>query len=268
MSITSTLSEKLPTIKTPSAASAVYAVVGAGDYVVEAVRTAEPPKVDFDADAILRDLRTLQGQAMAIRLSGLPKQIKRINLADLQEQARSLQNQLKSVQGQAQHTALDVAGQAGVVYADLAKRGEGVVGRLRGIDVDVVVKDTASGGSGTSTASKSTAKKSAAKKSTAKKSAAKKSTTGRSTSARTSTAKKAGAAAKKNTATAKGSTTRARNNATSAAKTARTAAKNTGTAASKSAEAAKDSAAATASNAAADASRAVDNAADRAVDNS
>lgn len=109
----------------------LYAAVGAGDALVAKVRGADVPKVNFDVDVLLKDLKTVQGQAKAIRVSELPSQFKKISIADLQTQVRSLQTQLKSVQGQVQHTATDTVGQLGRAYTDFAKRGEEVVTSVR-----------------------------------------------------------------------------------------------------------------------------------------
>ena len=98
----------------------LYAVIGAGDYVVESVLTAEAPKVDFDA---------LVKQVQGIKLSDLQKQIKEIKLSELQDQAKGLPEHAQTV-------ALEVIGQATNTYADLAKRGEVVVGRLRRTSFD------------------------------------------------------------------------------------------------------------------------------------
>lgn len=109
----------------------LYAAVGAGDALVAKVRGADVPKVNFDVDVLLKDLKTVQGQAKSIRVSELPGQFKKISISDLQSQVRSLQGQLKSVQGQVQHTATDTVGQLGRAYTDFAKRGEEVVNNVR-----------------------------------------------------------------------------------------------------------------------------------------
>lgn len=251
MSITRTITDKLPTLKTPTAPRAVYAVLGAGGYVVEAVRTTEAPKVDVDVDKVTRDLKALQNKGRSIRITAIRKPAAKVSLSDLQGQARALHKQVRGVQDQAQRTAQDVVGQAGSVYADLTQRGEGIVGRLRGQEEEVKAQ-----------ADKATETvKAAPKKVTAKAAEVKKAAT-----TSTPTARKATTAAKRNTTAARSKTTRAKNDAKAATGKATAAAKNTRGAAAKRTQAAKDTAAATASSTANTAAKSVDKAAAKVTD--
>ncbi|KAA1424730.1 hypothetical protein FE697_002080 [Mumia zhuanghuii] len=143
----------------------LFAVVGAGDIVVAKVRASIPSADEVDG--------------FVGEVKGLPEQLKTVP-----EQLKTLPDQLKVLPEKAQAAALDALKGLESTYAELAVRGESLVGRIRAQRATTDLEDSAKATAAKVKAASTTAKKSAK----ATKSAAK----GAATSAR-----KTAAAAKK-----------------------------------------------------------------------
>lgn len=176
-------------------ATPFYAVVGAGDALVERVRATDPSQ--------LKDLKAPKLKAPQVKAPQL-------DVKEIPAQLKALPEQLRDLQGQAQSFASETLEHLSTAYADFAKRGETVVDDVRKRDVVSDVKDAVSklrpateapvsAPAAPKTAEtkvespkaepKPAAKKPAAKKSTAKKSTAKTTAAKKSTAKKSSTAK-------------------------------------------------------------------------------
>ena len=190
--------------------TAVQALVGAGDFVVERIRTG--------ARSI--DVENASARAQTAAQERVDQLV--AELRDLPEQLRALPDKAQAAAAETLSIALS---QALTTYGDLAERGEHLVTRIRNQqatkDTVAQAKTTKSQAKGTATTAKKSAKKTA---STTKRSAAqtrkKPGTTGR-------TAKKSA------TKSASATRTRAKATGTSAKKTASAAKKATSDAAKK-----------------------------------
>lgn len=144
----------------------LYAVVGAGDAIVAKVRATVPTQ--DDVDGVVTDIKSLPEQ-----LKGLPEQ--------------------------AQSAALDALKDAADVYADLAKRGESLVGRIRRQKATEDLLDQVKTAESHAKATATTAKKSAKSTRTAAKGTA---TTAKKSAKSTRTSAKSTVTSAKKTATA------------------------------------------------------------------
>lgn len=186
----------------------LYAGVGATDLAVEAVRdyvadvSKTVTKIDFQP-------QTLRVQAVTVvnsRVDALTKDAKARRTA-IEARVAELQAEAKKLPGTVQSLVLENVATLSDVYADLAKRGEVLVGRIRKQES---TKATVTSAKTTTAKAKTT--KTQAKKTT--KTAAKKTTTGAK-----ATAKKATTTAKKSSApaSAKATTTAAKATVSNAA---------------------------------------------------
>ena len=177
-----------------------YAAVGAGDALVEKVRTTDPSQ-----------LKAPKLKAPSVKAPQLP------DVKEIPAHLKAFPEHLRELQEQAQTFATDTLGQLSTAYTDFAKRGESVVEDVRKHDVVSDVKDAVSKLPGVARtapvadeptpvarpaeaapadkpaadkpAAKSTTKSTTAKSSTTKP-AAKKSTTAKSTTSKKTAAKK------------------------------------------------------------------------------
>jgi hypothetical protein len=192
-------------LKTPTA---VYAVVGAGDLVVERIRAVQ---VDREVEQLQAQVLTLPTKAQAAAAERLSSVMSDVRALPVQVRALPVQAQARVQAGVA--AAL---GQASETYGDLAKRGEGLLTRIRR---QKSTQETIDAAANTTSRAKATA-------TTAKKAATSTSTTAQK-AARTTrvTAEKA---AKSTATSAKATRTTAQKAATSAAKATGDAAKKIG----------------------------------------
>ena len=163
-------------IKTPTA---VYAVVGAGDLVVERLRAVQ----------VEREVGQLQTQVRAFPTKAQAAAAERLNA--VVSDVRALPEQVRVLPVQAQAGVAAALGQATDTFADLATRGEQLVTRIRR---QKSTQDTIEAASNVTTRAKATT-------TTAKKAA--KSTTASVKATRTTAQKTASAAAKATTDAAK-----------------------------------------------------------------
>ncbi|MGH1564220.1 hypothetical protein [Mumia sp. DW29H23] len=131
----------------------LYAVVGAGDIVVEKVRASVPSSEDVDG--VLSDIK------------GLPEQLKTVP-----EQLKALPEQLKVLPEKAQAAALEALKDLETTYAGLAQRGESLVGRIRKQQATADLEEAVKATETKVKAATTTAKKSAKSTKTAAKGAA------------------------------------------------------------------------------------------------
>jgi DNA anti-recombination protein RmuC len=101
-----------------------YAVVGAGDAVVERIRG-----IDVDPKHLQEQAKEFPTKAQARAAEAQVKASERFST--VADDVKHLPEKLRAFPEKAQTVALQALEQAGEVYADLAQRGEGVVNRGR-----------------------------------------------------------------------------------------------------------------------------------------
>jgi hypothetical protein len=100
----------------------LYAVVGAGEAVVERIRDIDPKQLQAQA-------KEFPTKAQAKATEAQAKATERFST--VVDDVKHLPEHLRTLPERAQSVALQAFEQAGDVYADLAQRGEGVVQRVR-----------------------------------------------------------------------------------------------------------------------------------------
>jgi hypothetical protein len=103
----------------------LYAVVGAGEAVVEKIRG-----IDIDPKTVRGQVKDLPTKAQATATKAQAKATERFGT--VVEDVKHLPEQLRALPDRAQAVATQAMGQASEAYADFAKRGEIVVQRVRG----------------------------------------------------------------------------------------------------------------------------------------
>jgi len=167
-------------IKTPTA---VYAVMGAGDLVVERIRAAQ----------VEREVEQLQTQVLTFPTRAQAVAAQRLNavVADVRALPKQVRTLPLTAQTRVQASVATALGQASETYVDLAKRGESLVTRIRGQkstqEAAAAVKTTTSRAKATTTTAKKAVKE----------------TTTRAKTTRTTAQKTASAAARATTDAAK-----------------------------------------------------------------
>lgn len=137
-------------MKTPTA---VYAFVGAGDLVVERIRAVQ---VEREVGQLQTQVRTFPTKAQAAATERLNAVVSDVRA--LPEQVRALPVQ---AQARVQAGVAAALGQANDTYADLAKRGERLVTRIRGQQSTQETVEAASNVVSRAKATTTTAKKAA-----------------------------------------------------------------------------------------------------------
>jgi len=178
------LTKQLPVqIKTPTA---VFAVVGAGDLVVERIRAVQ---VEREVEQLQTQVFTLPTRAQAVALERLNAVV--ADVRALPQQVRTLP---VAAQARVQTSVATALGQASETYGDLAKRGESLVTRIRGQkstqEAAAAVRTTTSRAKATTTTAKKAAKETATRAKTTRTTAQK--TAAAAAKATTDAAKKVG----------------------------------------------------------------------------
>jgi cation transport regulator ChaB len=103
----------------------LYAVVGAGEAVIEKIRG-----IDLDPDSVRGQVKDIPTKAQATATKAQAKATERFGT--VVDDVKHLPDQLRALPDRAQAVAMQAMGQATEAYADFAKRGEIVVQRVRG----------------------------------------------------------------------------------------------------------------------------------------